>query len=296
MSMTNHVRLVSAIMIGMLLVSCASDNTLSPDAAGVALDEAAPDPRELTPAGTEGLVTYDESIPDGAFSAFEFLHDDLKSISDASEIVFIGRVTDYVEAVVVAPPDPDDAWNLSHVYDGIVFTVHELLAGEPADASRVTVATFALVRNSDGTPRVRISASPIEVVRSGIEQRNLPHGPRYLVYARHHTPKTSVLYRPDLYFFNTSGGVAEILSDGSLGVGANPPFARVAVETDGVRSMVDHGLLLSDALAAVGIVNEDTQPSEGGPVADPLEDDFTPGGNTGGSPADDPAPTVPSPG
>ena len=246
--------------------------------------------------GTDGLATYDESIPLTAYGKFEFFHDGLESLSEASDIVFVGRVTDYVEAVLVIPPDTEDPWGFPSVYDGIVFTVDELLAGEPADASRVTVVTFALIQNRDGSPRYRVSDTPTEIVKTGIESRNLPDGPQYLVYVSHHFDHDGPFYRPDLYFFNTSGGVVEILSDGSLGVGANPPFARVAVETDGFHSTIDHGLLLSDARAAVGIVNEDTQPSEGGPVADPLDDDFTPGGNTGGSPADDSAPTVPSPG
>ena len=214
--------------------------------------------------------------------------------------MFVGRVTDYAEAILVVPPDTEDPWGFPSVYDGVVFTVDELLAGHVTDeANRVTVVTFALIQNRDGSPRYRVSDTPVEIVRAGIENRNLPDGPQYLVYVSHHFDQDGPFYRPDLYFFNTSGGVVEVLADDSLGVGANPPLARVAVVTEGVHSTVDHGLLLDDARAAVAVVSEDVEPPEDGPVDDLLDDDSTPGGNTGGEsndPPDDSVPEGPSPG
>ena len=46
--------------------------------------------------GTEGLATYDESIPDGGYHADYTYHEDLKSLSLASDIIFTGRITDYI--------------------------------------------------------------------------------------------------------------------------------------------------------------------------------------------------------
>lgn len=246
------------------------------------LDGAAP--AEVEPLGTEGLVAYDESIPMTAFASYEWLHDDLGSLAESSDLVFVGRVTDYVERVVVVPQSVEDPWGFPQVYDGVVFTVDELIRGTlPNDGSQVTIGTFAYSLNRDGSPRHRISDRPIGIVRTGIEQRNLPDGPRYLVYASRAHPD-SVRHKPDLFFFNTAGGVVEIFADDSLGIGEDRPFHTRWRAVDGIDTPFDHGFDLDGARAAARVDEGDGGVPGGGPVDDLQEDDSGPVGTTGDDP------------
>jgi len=221
------------------------------------------------PVGTDGLLTYDESIPLTSYGKFEFFRDDLTELTETSDIVFIGRVTDYLEAVLTIQPPVEDPWGFPRVFDAVVFTIDELLTGEVKDPdNKVKVATFALLQNRDGLPRYRISDPPINIVRAGIEHRNLPDGPKYLIYVSHHFNQGGPFYRPDLYFFNTSGGVVEILAEDKLGIGANPPLVQAVVADDSGHSLIDHGLTLADARAAVGITGDEFQESADEPNPD----------------------------
>ncbi len=280
----------------LLALSCASGGRLSPDEpplpselesqarSGSTSGEAAL--ADLEPVGTAGLVAYDESIPDGSYDAYELFYDDLVSLSRTSDVVFVGRVTGYVEAALVIPPSVDDRRNLSRVYDGVVFSVEELLAGSfPAGVEQVTVATYALIRNPDGTPRVRISQDPIKMFRDGIERRNLPDGPRYLVYARQEDDPSSVFYRSDLHYFNTSGGAAPVLGGGVLGFGVAPPLSQpVVVSEDGFPEFGDRVLDLDDARDAARVDELTDDPVDGGPPDDLPGDDSGPVDNTGDDP------------
>ena len=71
---------------------------------------------------------------------------------------------------------------------------------------------------------MRISDSPVEIIRSGIEQRNLVSGPTYLVFALQEEDPTSPFYGSNLYYFNTPGSVVEVMKEGTLGIGADKPL------------------------------------------------------------------------
>ena len=230
-----------------------------------------PTTTSLIAVGTQGLATYDESIPDGGYDAYYIYHQDLESLSGASDIIFTGRITDYIESALAVPLSDTASIGLQiDIFDGIVFTVDELLAGElPADTSEITILTFAMVTDADGDPMVRISDSPIEVVRSGIEQRNLPDGPTYLVYALQEDNQSSPFYRSDFYYFNTPGSIVEVLDDGFLGIGVDKPLSSVRV-TEGDTSGPVNSLLLADVRGAVNVTQETndlpgSQPQNEGP-------------------------------
>ena len=187
-----------------------------------------------------GLAVLDESIPAvDVHGDYWPEYDDLRSITCASDIAFIGRVTGYTERLLTVPPDPEDPdpSRRSDVLEGLVFTVDELLIGDPGGSAEVTVAFWALTVNEDGSPHSRVVGAPFEVIRPGIEQRGDPEGPLYLVYAvasEAHSPFDV----PGVYYFKTNGGVTAVLADGSLDVGADRPF----------RS--GHGLGVEDAWEA----------------------------------------------
>ena len=152
-------------------------------------------------------------------------YEDLRTITCASDIAFIGRVTGYTERLLTIPPPPEDPApsRLSDVLDGLVFTVDELLVGDlDGGTDQVTVAFRALRVNEDGSPHSRIVGAPFELIRPGIVQRDDPDRPRYLVYAI--AEARSPLHGQGVYFFKTNGGVAPVLADGSLGKGADRPF------------------------------------------------------------------------
>ena len=233
---------------------------------------------EPVAAGTDGLAAYDKTIPEGSHDAYYMTHWDLDSLTLASDIVFTGRVTGYVEAALTIH---SAASGRTDVYDGVVFTVDDLIAGElPAGMKQVTIPTFALILDEHGDPLVRISKSPIEIVRDGIEQRNLPDGPLYLVYALQPEPE-NIFYKPDFYHFNTPGAVVRIMDDGSLGTGAEPPLYG-AIASDGKWAMIDHGLTLDDVRVAAGVPTNDADPPTEvelpteEPVGGPLDDDSAP--------------------
>ena len=93
--------------------------------------------------GTDGLATYDENIPDGDYNAFYIYHQDLDSLARASDIVFAGRITEYIESALAVPrTDTTNVGLQIDVYDGIVFAVDEVLSGElSSDTKKVMVLT-----------------------------------------------------------------------------------------------------------------------------------------------------------
>ncbi len=133
-----------------------------------------------------GLAILDETIPaEDIHGDYWPKHDDLRSISCGSDVAFVGRIAGYTEALVTVPPDAEDPdWaRVGGVFDGLVFAVDELLVGDLNGSAQVTVAFWALQVDEGGSPRSRITGAPFEVIRPGIEQRDNPDGPRYLVYA-----------------------------------------------------------------------------------------------------------------
>ena len=187
------------------------------------------DPQAVTDAdGPAEPAVLDESIPAASVHGDYWPeYGDLRSITCASDIAFIGRVTGYTERLLTIPPDPDDPDpSQLDVLDGLVFTVDELLVGDPDEGTgKVTVAFRALTVKEDGSPHSRIVGAPFGVIRPGIVQRDDPDRPRYLVYAVAVEAGTP-LHGHGVYFFKTNGGVTQVLADGSLAAGANRPFSR----------------------------------------------------------------------
>ncbi len=232
--------------------------------------------------GTTGLATYDESIPDGGYNAFYIYHQDLESLARASDIIFTGRITNYIESALTVPlPETASIGLQIDVYDGIVFTVDEVIAGElPANTQEITILTFAMITDEQGAPMVRISDSPVEVIRSGIEQRHLPDGPTYLVFALQEVDPSSPFYRSDFYYFNTPGSVVQVMDNGLLGVGVDKPLNTTRV-TEVENSEPVNSLLLADVRGAVSVTQETndlpgTEPQNDG-LGGLLQDDTTPG-------------------
>jgi len=254
-------RLMGCLLVVVVCVACGSS-----DMAELS-NEASQPSAQRAGESMAGFAAYDESIPETSMYISWVLHDDLKSLSRSSDIAFVGRVTGYTEEVLVVHDDPTEEPDpTATVYDGVVFTVDEILVGElTTGESQATIATPVLLRNTDGTNRFRVSVSPIEIVRPGIFARNEPDRQRYIVYALA-GHKGTPFYAAGVYFFNTSGGVAPILANDRIGRGAAWPLTGAleetgdedAIATDGEGTstpaagpgLADSGLELDDARTA----------------------------------------------
>lgn len=254
-------RLTSCLLVAVVCMSCGF-----PDVAELS-NEVPELSAQRAGESMAGFAAYDESIPETSMYISWVLHNDLKSLSRSSDIAFVGRVTGYTEEVLVVHDDPTEEPDpTATVYDGVVFTVDEVLVGElPAGETRATIATPVLLQNTDGTNRFRVSASPIEIVGPGIFARNEPDSQRYIVYALA-GHKGTPFYATGVYFFNTPGGVAPILANDRIGRGAAWPLAGAleeagdedAIATDGegtstpaaAPGLADSGLELDDARTA----------------------------------------------
>lgn len=229
-------------LITSMLMSCAGDSAFTQNADDTDTDIT--DAQEI-----EMPSTNRHSVPYTAFDAWYPTYWDLSSLSQASDLVFVGSVLDYREKEVVVPSadNPvEDPHRTSIVFDAIVFDVHELLTGSLPPEVEVKILTRALLLNEDGTPRFRISESPIEIVQPGIEAISFDSRPSYIVYVvedpiwKHH--------QPGFYFFTTDGGVAAIGENEQIEIGAAPPLSRPLTSLGTVRT--SHGLTLSDARGA----------------------------------------------
>ena len=218
-------RLMICLLVVAIWVSCGSSGMAEPS------NEAATRDAQQADGSMAGFAAYDESIPETSTHPYWVAHDDLNSLTRSSDIAFVGRITDYSEAVFVVHDDPAEEPDPTvDVYDGVVFTVDELLVGKlPAGETQVTIATRVLLRNTDGTPRFQVSATPIEIVRPGIFARNEPDRQRYIVYALADR-KGSLSHAAGVYFFNTPGGVAPVLANDRIGLGADHPLVGTLEE------------------------------------------------------------------
>lgn len=239
------------------------------------------------PPGREPMA-YDESIPETVVHAYWYVKDDLEELSRTSALAFTGRVTGYVERIKILPspaeaPAEDRGFD---VYDGIVFSVDELLLGDLApDEDTVTVAVRRLFLNADGSPRYRLSPSPIETVETGIAARGSSGGPTYIVYVTEDRETYSPFYESGYYHFNTPGGVAPMLDDEKIGVAAGRPLARPVVAEGGVHRTIDHGLTLDSARTVARVLEAEAGPGEwvpAGPFDVMDSDELGPVGTTDG--------------
>ena len=271
---------IAALLVAVtgILGSCAEDSGDN-SVADIAQETLQAEADHPSNSSLHGLAAFDESIPLTASESYWYLKDDLQSLSDTSALGFVGRITGYVESIKTLPysddtPAEDRGYD---VYDGIVFSVDELLTGElDPSTGTVTVATRTLVLNPDATPRFRIREESMETVLLGIEGRHEQDGPSYLVYVTEDQETYSPFYNSGYYFFNTPGGVAPMLDGERIGNAADRPLARPVVVEDGVYRQIDHGLTLADARAVGRVVDSGNSPSTGGDASDPF-DDLTPG-------------------
>jgi len=215
----------------------------------------------VTPIGLHGLAAFDETIPDAEYNAYYIYHQNLESLSNASDIIFVGRIIDYHESVLEYSPT-DSLNGAVDIYDAIIFSVEELISGElQSDSEQVSMLIYSLISTSKGTPMVRISASPIEILIPGIEQRNLTEGPRYLIYGRQEDSEP--FNRSGFYYFVTPGSVAPIIAEDTLGIGVAKPL-NTALTVDGEDLHDSNSLSLSDVRAAAQVAsnNQDSQDIE----------------------------------
>ncbi len=214
----------------------------------------------ISASNKDSIAVLDTSIPLTASYSYWYLKEDLKSLSDTSALGFVGRITGYVERIKTLPnssdtPAEDRGYD---VYDGIVFTVDELLTGEiPASSNIVTVAVRTLVLNPDSTIRFRIWEDPMDTIKPGIEARSRLRNPSYIVYLTEDTEERSPFYGSGYYFFNTPGGVAPMLDEERIGYAEDVPLARPVTVEDGEYRQIDHELTLDDARAVGRVVESD---------------------------------------
>ena len=179
------------------------------------------------------LAVLDETIPESHAEAYEELHEDINAITEAAEVIFIGRVVDYKQRLYMVPPSADmlavaePDWEIVDVYEGIVLEADEVLLGEmPEAGSRITLGVRALQETLDGASRSRNVNREIALFHDGIKSMGSDDAPRYLVYAG---PSGSGgrAHAFGLYWIRTRAGVVRVNDDGSLGRGGGMPFATV---------------------------------------------------------------------
>ena len=229
-----HARAILAVVaVGLVAAACADRE--EPEGVGSQAEsptqtqtDAVPAPVSSEPASPSTLAVLDASIHiagwhtwDGCdMFPYDCVYDDLRSITCASDVAFIGRITGYVEGLRTSTFTDDRA-----VYDGLVFTVDELLsAGIDGVGEKIAVAFLALSIDDDRDVRWRHTDGAFPVLRQGIVRRDHPDRPSYLVYARA-DGEGAGSGSADVLYFHTDGGVAEILDDGSIRQGAARPFA-----------------------------------------------------------------------
>ncbi len=195
-------------------------------------------PDEMTPLGLEGLATFDETIPDSHSHSYYVYLETVEALTIESDLVFIGRITDYIESHIKVT-SPEYLFGQIDIFDAIVFTVDEIVAGEVAQGDenqgkpKINLLNLALITDSQGTPTARVQESPIETLIPGIKQRNLPDGPSYLVFAERLNDPQSRLYGESNYGLITDASVVRVFEGGKLGVGAGSPLnVAVTSETD----------------------------------------------------------------
>ncbi len=203
------------------------------------IESLAATPRNESEPGRTGLAILDETIPaESIHGDYWPSYEDLRSITCASDIAFIGRITGYTENLLTIPPLLDGLRRTRDVYDGLVFTVDEWLFGDPGRGTeQVTVAFHALFINDYGESPSRVVGGPFGVIRPGIVRRSDADRPRYLVYAGA-AGEDSPFNLDGVFYFKTNGGVIQVRADGRLAAGQYRPF------------WPDHGFDLHDAQLA----------------------------------------------
>ena len=169
----------------------------------------------LASPGSAGLAVLDETIPEGPHGDYFPSDPSLTWLTCRSDIAWIGRITGYAENLLTtALWGPESRFR--DVYDGLIFSVDELLVGDLDSGERPTIAFWALVVNEDGTPYARANARMFSILRPGVVQRESEDQPRYLVYGR--AARGGIPGDVPGAFHLTHGpyGVARVREDGSL--------------------------------------------------------------------------------
>ncbi len=158
------------------------------------------------------------------------LHEDINEITKDSDIVFVGRIVDYIEQLEVEDMTANNSVTsqldseVRLVYSGIVLEVDEVLLGEMPEAeSRVTLGASYLQSIYDRDARSLFHDQPTEIFNAGIQSIGSANSPQYLVYATA-SEAGSRAHELGLYWLNTHAGAVCVNADGTLGIGQESPF------------------------------------------------------------------------
>jgi len=161
------------------------------------------------------------------------LHSDINGITENSDLVFVGRVVDFIADLEVkdvtaanSVADQPDS-EVQHVYSGIVFEADEVLLGEmPQADSRITLGSSSLQSTHDGKSRLLYLGQEVEVFSDGIARIGFGGSPQYLVYAIS-SEANSRAHELDLFWMNTRSGAVCVNANGTLSLGQAEPFNAV---------------------------------------------------------------------
>lgn len=183
------------------------------------------------PGQAEDARFLSNNLPSADYSRYSIDFNDVGDLAVASDLVFVGEILGTRSKVLLDGPYEDTPDETIMEYDGILFKITEVLVGQGTKTGAQVIVAHPAVISINGTEK-KVSAEPIETVRSGLEAvARAEQSPRYLVFAT---------VEGGLAFFNSPGGVVEVGLDGSLGEAAGVPFLSVEYEGE----VFEHALSL----------------------------------------------------
>ena len=201
-------------------------------------------PRTAVPF-SEPARFFDESLPLTDLGDSYESFGDVGELEADSDLVFVGRVAGTVRGVNRWAPA--GGGGLVVEYDGVVFTVEEVLAGNTDLVGTELTVEHPAVVTTDSLGPERVESAPIGLLRQGVEraEKGLKSA-RYLVFVK----KDALPDGTEFVLFNTPGGLVELADDGTTLEGAAGPFLFLHTDegtyTDGlsldvIRSWIEDG-------------------------------------------------------
>lgn len=156
-------------------------------------------------------------------------------LASASSIVAVARLDGArpaVRTLALESTVEDSAGSSPIEYDGLVFTIEDVIVGTVADGDEIVVAVPAVAVDDGQT--WRIPSDFLELLSSGLADQPGRH--RYLVFANQREGWAPV------YEFATPAGVTEIDANGILRAAwRDSPFAGKHMSVDDVRRAIEAG-------------------------------------------------------